>query len=106
MDFLGWRKHHGAYKQTSISKLLTLIDESSPEDPDRALALNLIIPPAIQAFQPAKSDMSDYNRHATIHRASPLQYTRGNALIALMHMGAVFVLLRCVGPAGLPSQGA
>lgn len=86
----------------SIFNLLSIINDSSPDHPDRALALTLIIPPAMQAFIQATSDMDEYNRHATIHRVSPRQYTPENALIALMHMSAVFVLLRCVGPGGLP----
>lgn len=100
MDSLSDKKKSS---HTSVSKLLRSINEHVPPDhPDRALALKLIIPPAMQAFQEAASDMDEYNRHATIHRVSSRQYTPENALIALMHMSAVFVLLRCVGPGGLP----
>ena len=102
MDALGGTKHHGFGATPSIKKVLALMDASSPEHKDRALALKLIIPPAINAFQEATADMDEYNRHATIHRVSTRQYTPENALIALMHMSAIFVLLRCVGPGGLP----
>lgn len=75
MDYLGRTDHWGRnkkYQQTQILKLPDIIEkESSSADPNHALALKLIIPPATRAFQPTgQADMTEYNRNATIHRAS------------------------------------
>lgn len=98
MSALGHDKHLVSTDQVSAKKVLSHLQTVDPDADDEALAAELIIQPALTAFDKVTSDSPIYNRHSTMHRASPTQYTPDNALLAVMNMASICTLMRCLGP--------